>query len=75
MNEKITEIKAQFVTAKRQYFIIRTRSKFVFSVETTKGPDGWENKEHIMKPCGTYPPGSSMNTIEGKLMFMGAPAE
>ena len=37
--------------------------------------DGWEYKEHIMKLCGMYPPGSSMNTIEGKLMFMGAPPE
>ena len=75
MNKKIAEIKAQFVTVKSKFFIRSVEQGRNFYLVKATSPNGWEHKEHIMKPCGMYPLGSSMNTIEGKLMFMGASPE
>merc|ERR1719285_513767 len=62
------------------------KSNFPFTYTETKDDKKWnelcsipeptfENFPHILRPCGSYPTGHPLNTIKGKLLFLGAPKE
>ena len=86
MNAKklIAETKEQFVAVQGELNCHMVKVQLILVV-TTKGAkwnDKWlfnypteETFSHILQPRGTYPTGHPLNTIEGKLMFMGAPKE